>query len=62
MEPNVEFLKKPKINVDELKYIMNTKDVYANLYEIEIKKELKLYQYPFTVSPPIGDSDIRKFV
>ena len=59
MEPNVEFLKKPKINVDELKYIMNSKDVYANLYEIEIKKELKLYQYPFTVSPPIGDSDIR---
>ena len=59
MEANVEFLKKPKINVDKLKYIMNSKDVYANLYEIEIKKELKLYQYPFTVNPPIGDSDIR---
>ena len=59
METTVEFLNKPKINTKELNYIMNTKDVYANLYEIEIKKELQLYQYPFTVTPPIGNADIR---
>ena len=61
METNVEFLKKPEINTKKLNYIMNTKDVYANLYEIEIEegKELKLFQYPFTVTPPIGNADIR---
>ena len=59
MESNVEFIEKPKINTKELNYIMNSKDVYANLYEIEITKELQLYQYPFTVTPPIGNADIR---
>ena len=38
---------------------MNSKEVYANLYEINIKKELSLYQYPFTVTPPIGNADTR---
>ena len=61
MEANIEFLKKPEINTQNLNYIMNKKDVYANLYEIEIEegKELKLFQYPFTVTPPIGNADIR---
>jgi len=59
MEPNVEFLEKPKINTKDLNYIMNSKEVYANLYEINITKELQLYQYPFTVTPPIGTADIR---
>jgi len=59
MEADIDFIKKPKINTKDLKYIMNSKDVYANLYEIEIKKELQLYQYPFTVTPPIGNADIR---
>ena len=57
--PQIDFLKKPKINVDNLKYVMNSKAVYANLYEIIIKKELKLYQYPYTVSPFIEEGDIR---
>ena len=56
---SINFLPKQEINVQNLNYIMNTKDVYANLYEIKIKKELKLYQYPYKVSPPIGDTDIR---
>jgi len=61
MEINIEFLQKPDINVQKLNYIMNKKDVYANLYEIDIEegKELKLFQYPFTVTPPIGNADIR---
>ena len=56
---NISFLTKPKINSEKLKYILNSKNVYANLYEIKIKKELKLFQYPFEVSPPISDGDIR---
>ena len=55
----IDFLTKPKIKTDQLKYILNSKSVYANLYEIDIKKELKLYQYPFSVSPQITEGDIR---
>ena len=52
------FLAKPKIDRKNLCYIQGTKDIYVNLYEIKIKKELKLYQYPFKVSPKIEDGDI----
>ena len=57
--PTINFLQKPQIKADNLKYILNSKQVYANLFEIEIKKELKLYQYPFKVSPAIDAGDIR---
>ena len=56
---HINFLTKPKINTDKLSYVLNTKKVYANLFEIIIKKELKLYQYPFTVTPQIDAGDIR---
>ena len=56
---DVNFLTKPNLKTENLKYILNTKKVYANLYEIIIKKELKLYQYPFSVSPQITEGDIR---
>ena len=56
---DINFLTKPKIDAKQLKSIMNTKNVYANLYEIFIKKELTLYQYPYEVTPPIGNTDIR---
>lgn len=55
----INFLPKPKINTNNLKYILNSKNVYANLYEIKIKRELKLFQYPFHVSPEIGEADSR---
>ena len=35
------------------------KDVYANLFEIKIKNPLKLYQYPFSVFPDVGEGDFR---
>ena len=54
----ISFLPKPKINLKDLSYIVNSKDVYVNLFEIELKKQLILYQYPYTVDPPIGSSDI----
>ena len=57
--PQIDFLMKPKIKAQNLKYVMNSKDVYANLYEIIIKKELKLYQYHYIVSPSIEEADIR---
>ena len=57
--PQIDFLTKPKINADQLKYVLNSKNVYANLYEIDIKKELQLYQYPYAVAPQITEGDIR---
>ena len=55
----IDFLKKPKINAEELKYVLKKKQVYSNLYEIKINKEIKLFQNPFHVSPPIGEADTR---
>ena len=55
----INFLEKPKINANSLNYIQNSKDVYANLYEIKISKELKLFQYPFHVTPQINEADFR---
>ena len=55
---NINFLSKPKINANELKYVLNSKKVYANLFEIKMKKEITLYQYPYTVNPSIGSTNI----
>jgi aubergine-like protein len=50
MEKTINFLEKPKINVENLNYIdKNPIQIYVNLYKISIKKELKLYQYPFAL-------------
>ena len=61
MDPktDIKFLKKPEINLNKLEYILNKKKVYANLFEINLNKELKMYQYPFAVTPEIPAGDIR---
>ena len=53
------FLKKHSINPKKLDYIENEKDVYANLFEIKLTKDLKLYKYPYSVFPDIGEGDFR---
>ena len=60
----ITFLSKPIINPKNLKYIEQSKSVYANLYQIKLSKELTVYQYPFSVSPNItpGDSRIRSIL
>ena len=62
MESEISFLPKPKINPKNLKYITNIKSIYANLYQIILKKDLLVYQYPFSVTPEIesGDSRMRQ--
>ena len=55
----INFLPKPDILPNKLKYITNSKKVYANLYEISLTKVLKIYQYPYKVSPDIEVGDIR---
>ena len=36
------FLTKPKINPEKLAYVLNTKKVYVNLFEIRLNKKLTL--------------------
>ena len=55
----INFLPKPNLKANSLNYIQNSRDVYANLYEIKINKELKLFQNPYHVTPQINEADIR---
>ena len=58
-ESHITYLKKPKIKGDSLPYVNNNKEIYVNLFQIKIKKPLKLYQYPYSVSPEIEAGDFR---
>ena len=60
MDPKVDiqFLTKPNLDIKKIN-INNSKDVYANLFEINVTKELNMYQYPFSVEPAIEPGDIR---
>ena len=53
----INFLPKPEINKKNLKYIINSGKVYANLYEIFLKKPIKLFQYPFRIDSEIETGD-----
>jgi len=55
---DIIFLNKPKIRFEMLNYIINSTIISTNLYQIELKKELKLYKYPFFISPTIEDEDV----
>ena len=61
---DINFLTKPLIDPKKLKYVLNSKKVYANLYEIFLSKTITLYQYPFKVDPEIeaGDVNIRRII
>ena len=55
----INFLQKPNIDYQKSSIWNNKKKVCANLYEIKLTKEIKLYQYPYKVIPDIEDGDIR---
>ena len=59
MESSIQYLKKPKINGDSLPYKQKISDIYVNLFEFKMSKPIKLYQYPFTVKPEIGEGDYK---
>ena len=58
-EKVINFLPKPEINYEKSSIWNNKKKVYANLFEIKLTKEIKLYQYPYKVKPEIEDGDMR---
>ena len=55
----IAYLTKPNIKGDKLPYVNNNKEIYVNLFKILIKKPLKLYQYPYSVTPEIEAGDFR---
>ena len=55
----VQYLTKPNIKGDSLPYKQKTCQLYVNLFKFEMTKEIKLYQYPFTVQPEIGEGDYK---
>ena len=47
-DDKIPFLPNQKLNPNDLNYLKKgTKDIYSNLFEIQLKKNLSLYQYPF---------------
>ena len=58
-ESKITYLQKPKLKGENLPYVNQNKDIYVNLFQINIKKPLKLYQYPYSVSPEIEAGDFR---
>ena len=48
-----DYLPKPLINTKNLKYITETKDIYANLYEFELKNKISIYKYYLSIYPEV---------
>ena len=58
--PKIEYQTKPALNKAKLTYLKpEEKDIYVNLFKINIKKPLKLFQYPYAVTPEIDAADLR---
>lgn len=58
LSKEINFLAKPEINIEKLKYIIKDKiKIYVNLYEIFLSKDLKLSQYPFSITPEPDEND-----
>ena len=52
----INYLPNPKIKAKSLKY--DEVGIYANLFEIKLTKDIKMYQYPFEVKPEIAKENI----
>ena len=59
-EPEIKYKTKPSLTKAKLPYLKpDEKEIYVNLFKIKIKKPLKLFQYPYSVSPEIDAADLR---
>ena len=57
-QKQINFLENPHIKAETLDYVDHEKvGVYANLFEITLTKELKIYQYSFQVKTEIGEGN-----
>ena len=42
---SISFLPNPNIDFGKLYYIVDKKEIYVNLFEFSIKRDLKIYKY-----------------
>ena len=56
---DLEFLPNPKLKGDKLSYVTSSKEIYVNLFEIKLEKQLVLYQYPYEIKPDIENEVFR---
>ena len=52
---NISFLPNPNIDFGKLYYIIDKREIYVNLFEFSIKRDLKIYKYPFSITPKIDE-------
>ena len=58
--PEIHYQAKPTLTKAKLPYLKpEEKEIYVNLFKINNKKPLKLFQYPYAVAPEIDASDLR---
>ena len=55
----MEILPNPKFDGKKLPYVTSEKEIYVNLFEIVLNKELILYQYPYEIEPKIENEVFR---
>ena len=55
---SINMLTRPNINADNLDYIEDSYDIYVNLFEIKLIKDIIIYQYPFNLVPEVEPGDI----
>ena len=51
-------LNRPNIDMMKLNYIKGSKEIYVNLFKINLKKNLDIYQYPYAITPEIANEDM----
>ena len=52
-EDKLQLLPKPNIKYENLNYIIDKKEIYVNLFEFSTLKDLKLFKYHFSITPPV---------
>ena len=57
-DQDYNILPKPNIIAENLDYIEDSYDIYVNLFEIKLKKDIILYQYPYTLVSEVEPGDI----
>ena len=58
-QESLKYLPNPKLNGNNLPYVTSQKEIYVNLFEIVLHKELILYQYPYEIMPKIENEVFR---
>ena len=58
-EEKLQLLPKPDLKYDKLNYIKEKREIYVNLFEFGTKKDLKLFKYPFIITPEVEKNAVK---